>query len=448
MASIHKLSRAIALPEFDLFTIPPTQAIVETDQRNEYRPLSTLSNNTPIEFEIRSSPNELIKLHTLKLYLRMKIKISKSNVNKSSEAVVQKTDWSKISPVNNFIHSLFKEIDVFINGKQISTSNQTYAYRAYFGSRFGYTNDAKKTTLTSALFYEDDYNALDEPNKMRSEKIASDNNDDFAEGREFEMTDILHIDLCLQPKVLLGGSTLKLKFIPHSPTFYLVHKNDIIPEVEFTEAMIKVHKSKIYDNVTRGLESGVNVSPAKYLLPFVKVVPYNLPSGTLDANINNAIHGNLPRRLFIMLVSTEAFNGSPSRNPFNFHHYYLGHVSVNIDGEQFPKSGYNVDFKKGLYLQAFDGFVEATNQTGINSTLGINRDTYAKGNCIFGFNFAPDLADSGCVAGHLSAMKQGSLNVKLIFKEPLKEPVNVLLVNEFDKLLEINNERNPEIDTN
>jgi hypothetical protein len=43
MNAIHELISLVALTEFDLFGVPPTQLTVEKDIQTEHRPIATLS---------------------------------------------------------------------------------------------------------------------------------------------------------------------------------------------------------------------------------------------------------------------------------------------------------------------------------------------------------------------------------------------------------------------
>ncbi|KYM95378.1 hypothetical protein ALC62_13978 [Cyphomyrmex costatus] len=63
------------------------------------------------------------------------------------------TDY--VGPVNNFMHSLFNQVDVFFNQKLISPPNNAYAYRAYIETLLNYGPAAKNSHLTSVLWYED-----------------------------------------------------------------------------------------------------------------------------------------------------------------------------------------------------------------------------------------------------------------------------------------------------
>ena len=58
-----------------------------------------------------------------------------------------------VAPVNNFLHSLFKQVDVYLNGKQVTPAMGTYPYRAYIETLLNYDASAKESQFTSALYY-------------------------------------------------------------------------------------------------------------------------------------------------------------------------------------------------------------------------------------------------------------------------------------------------------
>ena len=63
--------------------------------------------------------------------------------------------------VNNFLHSLFKQVDVFLKGKQVTQATGTYAYRAYLETLLNYGPSAKDSQLTAALYYKDTAGKMD-----------------------------------------------------------------------------------------------------------------------------------------------------------------------------------------------------------------------------------------------------------------------------------------------
>ena len=59
----------------------------------------------------------------------------------------------KVGIVNNFLHSLFKQVDVFLKEKQVTQATGTYAYHTYLETLLNYGPAAKESQLTVAMFY-------------------------------------------------------------------------------------------------------------------------------------------------------------------------------------------------------------------------------------------------------------------------------------------------------
>ena len=146
MAFVHEQSCECTKSELDLFSIPPTQTSIENGSWVEYHPLSTLNDTSPIEFEINGSGEDYIDFANS--YLHVRAKITKPNGDDID-------DNAPVGPVNLFLHSLFSQVDVSLNGTQITSSMNTYPYRAMIETLLSYGGDAKESQLTSELFYKD-----------------------------------------------------------------------------------------------------------------------------------------------------------------------------------------------------------------------------------------------------------------------------------------------------
>ena len=66
-----------------------------------------------------------------------------------------------VAPVNNWLHALFSQVDVYLNGTLVTPSTNTYAYRAYIETLLSYGPDAKDTQLTSQLWHKDTATRMD-----------------------------------------------------------------------------------------------------------------------------------------------------------------------------------------------------------------------------------------------------------------------------------------------
>ena len=86
--------------------------------------------------------------------LYVKAKITRANGNNLAAE-------TNTGPVNLFLHSLFSQVDIELNGTLITSSTSTYPYRAMLETLLSYGEDAKTTQLTSALFYKDEAGKMD-----------------------------------------------------------------------------------------------------------------------------------------------------------------------------------------------------------------------------------------------------------------------------------------------
>ena len=60
-----------------------------------------------------------------------------------------------VGPVNNWLHSLFSQIEVYLNGTVLTHSNNTYVFREYIEALLSYGTNAKVTQLKGQLWHKD-----------------------------------------------------------------------------------------------------------------------------------------------------------------------------------------------------------------------------------------------------------------------------------------------------
>src|SRR6267154_1287948 len=143
MAFIHQGSVNCSSPQLDLFTTPMTQTSIESGTWAEFNPVSAITDSMPIEFDISGAGTSYIDVSQTQLVVKAQlIRANGTPIDISSH----------VAPCNLFLHSLFSEIDVKLNGTLITSSNNTYPYRAYVETLLSYGRDAKSSRLTSALY--------------------------------------------------------------------------------------------------------------------------------------------------------------------------------------------------------------------------------------------------------------------------------------------------------
>ena len=123
MAFVHHESTECTKSELDLFSMPPTQTSLESGRWVDFHPLSNISDNGPIEFQVSGAGTEYMNLSQTQLYV--KVKVTKAD----GSALDPDT---KVGPTNLLLHSMFSQVDVSLNGKLVSSATNTNPYRAIF----------------------------------------------------------------------------------------------------------------------------------------------------------------------------------------------------------------------------------------------------------------------------------------------------------------------------
>ena len=95
MAFVHEQSCECTKSELDLFSVPPTQRSMENGNWIEYHPLTTVSDGSPIEFDVSGTGEEYIDFANTMLYVKVKV-MANEGTNLDADAAV--------GPVNLFLH--------------------------------------------------------------------------------------------------------------------------------------------------------------------------------------------------------------------------------------------------------------------------------------------------------------------------------------------------------
>lgn len=435
MSFLHSHSEACLKTELDLFSLPPTQTAIESSRWVHYKPVSTLSDESPIEFCVNSQNEDYIDLaHTM---LKVTCQIT---------PYIAETD-EKVSPVNNFLHSLFSQCDVYLNNKLVSPANNAYPYRAYFETLLNYGPAAKNSHLSTALWIDDTPGKMDELPGSKSNKGLDKRHNYVSEGKSVDLLGHIHADILNQDRFLLNSVELRLRLVRSKDAFCLMDASDKNYSVHITEATLIVRRVKINPAVLIAHAKALSSSTAKYPITRVEVKSFTLHSNIVSECIDNCILGQLPKRLVIGFVDNRAFNGDRKLNPFNFQNFGINFFSLYVDGVQIPSKPLQTNFTgKNQYVEAYHTIFSGTGIHYMNEGNNIDRKDYPNGYCLFVFDLTPD--QSSRFAGHWNLVKTGSVRIELRFDKPLTGTINCLVYSEFDNLIEIDSSRQCIVDYN
>lgn len=420
--------------ELDLFETLPVQTSIESGSLQSYRPITSISNNGPIEFVVSGSSNdEYIDLGRVSLHVKVRLTVPVP----AATTAVPNPVAPVIGPVNNWLHSMFSQVDIYLNQKCITPPNNCYNYRAYLEKLLNYSAESKQTHLTTSLWYDDT------PGHMDSVAAA---NVGFTKRRlhtvNNSIVDLygpLHCDLFNVNKYLLSGVEMAIKLQRAKDEFHLMGARNSGATFEIIEAELYVRKVKINSAVLLAHNRTLAQSTAKYPINRVDVKAITIPAGSQTKTMDNIYLGTLPRRCIIGFVNTTAFNGRVEESPYNFQHFNFSHLSLFLDSIPIPSKPYECDFPNNQFIRAYNSLFEGCNINHADIGNNITREGYAQGYTLIAVDLTPDLCAS---EPHNSLAKTGSLRVEVRFNAALQNSITAIIFSEFAGNIELDINRN------
>ena len=105
--------------EVDLFGSMMQQNVFENEFNSEYAPLATIQPDVAIEFTVKGANHLYLNLNNLRLQVLVKItKADGTNIDANTAA-----------PINLTLYSMFREIGLELNGRNVGDTSQLYPYR-------------------------------------------------------------------------------------------------------------------------------------------------------------------------------------------------------------------------------------------------------------------------------------------------------------------------------
>ena len=420
----------------DLFTVPPLQTSVERGLWVEHHPLASITATGPIEFIVKGAGEDYIDLTNTFIHVRAKI-------TKEDGSDLVKADDDLVAPVNLFLQALFSEVDVTMNGVLVSTSTNTYAYRAYLETLLSYGHEAKKTQLANELYYKkgpSDF-AFSRTNtnpglEQRRERCR--------QSKVMDMVGRIHGDIFTQEKLILHGVDIRLRFVRSKNPFALLSTvavgGDTTPhsyKININHMSLFVRKAKLNPAIVIAHGKALQNTTVKYPIKRVVTKVFSAPQGNMNVVQENLFLNQRPNRLVIGLVASKAFNGDFSLSPFEFRHFNVNSLALFLDGQQIPSKPFTPDFTNKTYARSYMSLFTGTGSAWKDQGNMISYDDYQAGYTLWAIDLTPSLLD-----GDVTELNRaGNLRLELGFAKPLPEPVHIVVLGELDGMIEVDRSR-------
>ncbi|EFP08746.1 hypothetical protein CRE_19789 [Caenorhabditis remanei] len=433
-------SEDVIIDEIDFTTMPGTNTavlgskFVKVPLRNAYQA------EGPWEFSLTNHSRNYLDLKRTYLVFTFDITDTAGNFVQMDSKLLE-TSMS-YAPINNIAGSIIKTVTLHINSQLVYGNSTNHAYKSYFENLLNYSQDIKDSTLSAAGFYHD--TAVEEFTSLGYQKRCL----MVFNPKPVQVATNISIDLMNQSRLLLNSCKATLTVYPNTSDFLIEGHNLGTKKLKLNirDVYALVHEYELTDGLSNELEAAlIEHKLIQYPMISTQVRSFYIGPSRLDAPANTLFTSKMPRRIFLGLVSAEAYNGSQKTSPFNFKPYGLKNVHIDYCGKTVPGRPLELDFENNKFIEAFIQMQEAIGHSRNNSTCNsINTQMFKeKGFTIYGFELSPVALDNSL----FEMVVQTNVSIRLDFKE--KTPENGLycvVVAEFDALMGLDTLRNPILD--
>ena len=450
----HSLTKSAAVqnPSLNLFDVPSTDYSFEASRYVPINPFTTGIH--PIDFQI-DPQDDFVNLAKSYFEVELKLKLD-NNGNIANDTLV--------TICNNFIHSLFKQINVRLNGTLISPQTDNYHHKAFIDTVIhndrddgetilrteGWFNgltcrDASATGLTANQLNtaHDEFKALsaDEQNWIKSIKP-------FNGGAKVVFRFKPYLEVFQLSKLLVPGVQMQIQMYLNSREIWSQKhgggrhiKNITADDLKIT---LFLNQVKVLSSVYRGLLNQFQKSSSKkavYPTTRSEIRTFNHPNDSVYFEANNIFHNQRPNRVIVALLDQTAFNGSETKYAFGYKTFNLTSIKQLVQGEEYPYRVLELDHQSSSQdLRGYHQFLQATECLTKRKGNMVRAEDWGrnKGCTLFVFNNAPSESLSSSV---LNPPQTGEVKIVIRFGANPGVNLTVLVYGEFENLLEIDGNR-------
>ena len=320
------------------------------------------------------------------------------------------------------MHSLFSQVELYLNGSLISESNNTYHHRALVETELTTSQDSKSTWADCQGYA---YNPDPNDKRRTTEWYANRLKQTLAADYRMHFYGTLYVDFFTCERLLRPEINMRIKLCRSSSEFSLMGlggdaKKKFTAVVE--KASIFVRKVTLTESVKLSIERALLKAPARY--PYIENLCKSFIQSGQNSFVKESIFGTEPiRRLTVCMIANSNFRGSLPTDPFHYIKFGLTRLEISR-GNGLPIAGTPVDTRNNTRL-----YHNTLTALGFkNGGNGIELDDFDDH-----FKLSFDLTSSQEASKSLTLFPEltgAPITLKLSFIPALPEAVELYLIGE------------------
>ena len=329
----------------------------------------------------------------------------------------EEEEAARVTYVNNILHSIFSNFEVYINNQQIYNSNGLYAHKSYNSNNFkAATSEYKGVLHCEGYDYEQDpedtANPLPDPFFTRRMKLLS-RPDGFMLYGKF-----LGIDFFSTSELLYPNMKIRLRLIRARPNFYMISDN---PNGSLGIVDCSLYTRRIaleYDYHKKRMDM-LAYAPVEYNYLETLAKTFIIPARQNQFIQENIFNSAPIRRIAIAMNTNSAFTVFFTENPFWYQQFDLRQIRILRGGQPI------VDFDTADNCRLYVTTMKAMNFQDDIPSIPIDdfEDHYV---LVFDLNSMQD-ATENC---HYLELVGEPLRLELNFTNPLENITELIVLGE------------------
>lgn len=402
-----------------VFDPPKMDTSILDTERVRYYPKSAISEGSPIVYRIEPYTSGYIDGANTSMTIEMKIV-------KGVDETVSETDLVSLS--NLPLTSIFSQVAVTMSGTEINPDVGSMApYKNYIEMLLMVDKEAKTSVGEQRGYFQDSTQGVG--TCTPTAKVENPNAGLIARHSLTKSGSCIVVKgpIGLQyieklNKFLINGMNIYLTFYQSLDAFRLIASTaDTKYKVKIESMYLTVTYVKIRAEVlvrhSELLASGKN---ATYAYPRVYMRNHVIPANVNSFSISQVLADRIPTLLVLGLVDSDAYTGSLTKSPFNFEHFNVNYISLQVGSHSVPDRPMEPDFGNNKFSEEYEAFLSVTRGQGSS----FSKKDFANGNCLFCFNVQNhlDLKD-----GVFPIIRKANTRLELRFKANLTKSVVAVL---------------------
>ncbi len=413
---IKDIPQAATHSSLDIFENPSILVNFDASNVQEIYPTTSVSGPN-LDFSVRTDRNVFLDMQHIELKLAVKILAA-------GDKTLDTEGKDSVLFVNNILHSLFSNCEVYLNGELVSSSNGLYPHKAYLETEVSHGLECKRGILfCQGYTYEHNPGDVTSSTMENRMELTKKSGEVFLIGK-------LSVDLFNCERLMLPKVDMRIKLTKASPHFSLIAADESKGyHFKITRASLLTRQMILSEDAYTSIEKTHLKGPAKYVFNETIAKTFIIQDSQNEF-IRDDLFQNQPiRRIALAMNTNMKFTGSLETNPYEYQKFDLRHVSI---------------FRNGLPIVQLDTTNDVEAYYTTLKSLHFTRSGPAiplsefANHYILVFDVTSTLESDAEL--YFPELTGSRLRIELKFSKPLAEPVELFLLGEKLSTLYIDNQ--------